>query len=228
MDKRILLVEGEPGLVLTLTDRLASEGYLFETTTDGVTALAEATRTRFDLLILDVMLPGTSGFDVCRELRARGIDTRILMLTARSQIVDKVIGLKLGADDYLTKPFEMSELLARVEAQLRRASQPAPPGPETHTFGPLRVDFRKAEISRDGEPVELSALECHLLRYFTEHREAVLSRDQILNDVWGAGAMPSSRTVDIHVAWLRRKIEPDPRHPRFIVTVHGLGYKFVG
>jgi two-component system, OmpR family, alkaline phosphatase synthesis response regulator PhoP len=225
--KRILLVEDESGLVLTLTDRLTREGYLVESAMDGESGLERASGEAFDLLLLDLMLPRMSGFDVCRELRRRGIDTPVIMLTARGQVVDKVVGLKLGADDYVTKPFEMAELLARIEAQLRRA--PAAPHPaEGYAFGDVRVDFRKAEAIRDGQPIELSAREFQLLRYFVEHRGATLSRDELLNEVWGYNAMPSTRTVDVHVAWLRQKIEPNPRHPQFILTIHGMGYKFAG
>jgi two-component system alkaline phosphatase synthesis response regulator PhoP len=182
------------------------------------------------VILLDVMLPGGSGFDVCRTLRQRGIQTPILMLTARGQVVDRVVGLKLGADDYLVKPFEMAELLARVEALLRRTTSPAASSTlgETFRFGEVAIDFRKAEVTRGGQPIDLSAREFKLLRYFVEHRGAALSRDELLNEVWGYNAMPSTRTVDVHVAWLRQKIEDNPRHPQFIHTVHGLGYKFVG
>jgi len=223
--KRILLIEDEPGLVMTLTDRLAREGYSVESAADGESGLERASANAFDLLLLDLMLPRMSGFDVCRELRKRGIETPVVMLTARGQVVDKVVGLKLGADDYVTKPFEMAELLARVEAHLRRA--PAVPHPvEGYTFGDVRVDFRKAEATREGQPIELSAREFQLLRYFIEHRGATLTREELLNEVWGYNAMPSTRTVDVHVAWLRQKIEPNVRHPQFILTIHGMGYKF--
>ena len=225
--KRILLIEDEAGLVLTLTDRLTREGYVVASATDGESGLERATREAFDLLVLDVMLPRLGGFDVCRELRRRGIDTPVIMLTARGQVVDKVVGLKLGADDYVTKPFEMAELLARVEAQLRRVVAALHPT-EGYAFGALRVDLRKAEAMRDGAPLDLSAREFQLLRYFIEHRGATLTREELLNEVWGYHAMPSTRTVDVHVAWLRQKIEPNPRHPQFILTVHGLGYKFAG
>ncbi|MGB7925389.1 MAG: response regulator transcription factor [Pyrinomonadaceae bacterium] len=232
MNQRILLVEDEPGLVMTLTDRLATEGYAVETAQDGETGLEQAASCAFDLIILDVMLPRRNGFDVCRDLRQRGIDSPIIMLTARGQVVDRVVGLKLGADDYVTKPFEMIELLARIEALLRRApaSAAASTGqhPETYQFGSVRVHVRRAEVERDGEEIELSALEFKLLRYLIEHRGATLSRDELLNEVWGYDAMPSTRTVDVHVAWLRQKLEPNPRHPQFILTVHGLGYKFAG
>jgi two-component system alkaline phosphatase synthesis response regulator PhoP len=230
MSKRILFVEDEPGLVMTLTDRLRNEGYAVETSHDGESGLARATSERFDAIILDLMLPRKSGLDVCRDLRQRGIATPLIMLTARSQLVDKVVGLKLGADDYLTKPFEMSELLARLEALLRRApsvAEPATPT-ETYQFGTVRVDFRRAEVELAGKSIDLSALEFRLLRYFIEHRGATISRDELLNEVWGYNALVSTRTVDVHVAWLRQKIESNPRHPQYILTVHGMGYKFVG
>jgi two-component system alkaline phosphatase synthesis response regulator PhoP len=228
MNKRILLIEDEPGLVLTLSDRLSKEGFAVEVARDGESGLQRATTESFDVIILDVMLPRKNGFDVCRDLRQQGNQTPVIMLTARGQVVDKVVGLKLGADDYLTKPFEMIELLARIEALLRRAPFAGLASAEVYQFGPVRVDFRKAEVTRDGQPVELSAREFQLLRYFIEHRESAITRDALLNEVWGYNAMPSTRTVDVHVAWLRQKLEPNPRHPQFILTVHGLGYKFVG
>lgn len=228
MSRRILLIEDEPGLVLTLTDRLRSEGYVVETASDGEAGLARATGEGFDLILLDVMLPCKNGFDVCCDLRQRGIQTPILMLTARGQVVDKVVGLKIGADDYLTKPFEMIELLARMEALLRRAPVAPVPSPDVYQFGLIHVDFRRAEVHREGKRVELSAREFKLLRCFIERRGSTLSRDELLNAVWGYEAMPYTRTVDVHVAWLRQKLEPNPRHPQFILTIHGLGYKFVG
>ena len=225
--KRLFLVEDEPGLVLTLTDRLTREGYHVETTADGASALERGATEPFDLVLLDVMLPSLNGFDVLREWRRRSVDVPVIMLTARGQVVDKVVGLKLGADDYVTKPFEMVELLARIEAKLRRAPARAASA-DGYQFGDIRLDFRKAEVTKDGLPLELSAREFQLLRYFIEHRGATLTREELLNEVWGYNAMPSTRTVDVHVAWLRQKIEPNPRHPQFILTVHGLGYKFVG
>ena len=226
--RRLLLVEDEPGLVLTLTDRLTAEGYDVEHEGDAVRGLARASTSTFDAILLDVMLPGGNGFDVCRTLRQRGVHTPILMLTARGQVVDRVVGLKLGADDYLVKPFEMAELLARIEALLRRGAVRAASGSiDAFQFGDVTVDFRKAEVNKGGQPLDLSAREFKLLRYFVEHRGAALSRDELLNEVWGYNAMPSTRTVDVHVAWLRQKIEDNPRHPQHILTVHGLGYKFV-
>jgi two-component system alkaline phosphatase synthesis response regulator PhoP len=224
---RLLLVEDEPGLVMTLTDRLVAEGYDVESVTDGESGLSRATAESFDLIVLDGMLPGRDGFDVCRSVRQRGVQTPILMLTARGQVVDRVVGLKLGADDYLVKPFEMAELLARLEALLRRAPRPAEAN-ETYQFGDIHVDFRKAEVTRGGAPADLSAREFKLLCYFIEHRGATLSRDELLNEVWGYNAMPSTRTVDVHIAWLRQKLEEHPRRPRYIHTIHGLGYKFTG
>ncbi len=228
MNKRILLIEDEPGLVLTLSDRLSKEGFAVEAARDGDSGFQRATSEPFDLIILDVMLPRKNGLDVCRDLRQQGVRTPLIMLTARGQVIDKVIGLKLGADDYLTKPFEMIELLARIEALLRRAPAASSASADVYQFGAVRVDFRKAEVTRDGKPIELSAREFQLLRYFIEHREAAVTRDALLNEVWGYNAMPSTRTVDVHVAWLRQKLETNPRHPQYILTVHGLGYKFVG
>lgn len=228
---RLLLVEDEPGLVLTLTDRLVSEGYDVDSAGDAVSGLAQASTGTFDGIILDVMLPGGSGFDVCKTLRQRGVTTPIMMLTARGQVVDRVVGLKLGADDYLIKPFEMAEFLARVEALVRRGATAGPGGRpvgETYSFGDVSIDFRKAEVTKAGQVLDLSAREFKLLRYFIEHRGAALSRDELLNEVWGYNAMPSTRTVDVHVAWLRQKIENNPRHPDYVQTIHGLGYKFVG
>jgi len=228
MKSRILLVEDEPGLIITLTDRLTSEGYVVETAIDGESGFERALNEVFDLIILDVMLPRKNGFDVCRDLRQKNVKAPILMLTARGEVVDKVVGLKLGADDYLTKPFELLELLARIEALLRRSLPGSTASPETFQFGPVRVDFRRVEVDRDGVPVELSSLEFKLLQYLIEHRGTVISRDTLLDEVWGYDAMPSTRTVDVHVAWLRQKIEINPRRPQFILTVHGLGYKFAG
>jgi two-component system alkaline phosphatase synthesis response regulator PhoP len=224
---RLLLVEDEPGLQLALSDRLIAEGYRVETASDGDTAVYRATGEPFDLIVLDVMLPGRDGFDVARTVRQQGVQTPILMLTARGQVVDRVVGLKLGADDYLTKPFEMIELLARLEALLRRAPA-STVRLERFQFGEVLVDARKAEVTRGGTAVDLSAKEFHLLCYFLEHRGATISREELLQQVWGYQSTPSTRTVDVHIAWLRQKLEPNPRMPQYILTVHGLGYKFVG
>ena len=228
MNQRILLVEDDPGLTLILSDVLRSEGYAVETAADGERGLQLATSEHFDLLILDVGLPKKNGFDVLRDLRQRGTTTPAMMLTARGQTIDKILGLKLGADDYLTKPFDTGELLARLEAILRRAPVNAAPEAEVYVFGDIRVDFRRAIVTRANEAIELTAREYQLLRYLIEHRDTVLSRDDLLNEVWGYDAMPNTRTVDVHIGLLRQKLEPNIRQPQYILTVHGMGYRFVG
>lgn len=225
---RLLLVEDEPGLQLTLSDRLAAEGYSVETAADGDTAIRRGGGEPFDIIVLDVMLPGKDGFEVARALRQQGVMTPILMLTARTLVIDRVVGLKLGADDYLTKPFDTSELLARLEALLRRAPARSGVSLDRYQFADITVDVRRAEVTKGGAPLELSAKEFQLLRYFIEHRGATLSREELLHDVWGYASTPSTRTVDVHVAWLRQKLEPNPRVPQYILTVHGMGYKFAG
>jgi two-component system alkaline phosphatase synthesis response regulator PhoP len=226
--RKILLVEDEPSLVLTLTDRLIAEGYGVENARDGDSGVAMAVSGSFDLILLDVMLPGKDGFEVCRELRQRGLEIPIVMLTARGQVVDRVVGLKLGADDYVTKPFEMIELLARMEALFRRSRNSTSAAAGTHAFGDVRVDFRRGEVFRDGEPVALSAMEFKLLAYFIQHRGELLSRNELLDKVWGYDAMPTTRTVDVHVAALRQKLERNPSRPEHILTAHRRGYRFAG
>ena len=234
--RRLLLVEDEPSLARTLTDRLAAEGYEVETAADGPSGERVAAQGGFDLVLLDVSLPGKNGFDVCRDLRQRGVATPILMLTARNELVDRVLGLKLGADDYLAKPFETLELLARIEALLRRAGGKAPAAaPTAHGYclGNLRVDFDRAQVFRanaDGAETEVncSSLEYRLLKFLVENRGQVHDRDRLLDEVWGYDATPTTRTVDVHVSSLRQKIEPNPGKPEYIVTVHGLGYRFDG
>jgi len=228
--KRILLIEDESGLVLTLTDRLSSEGYAVSHAGDGEKGERLASGGQFDAILLDVMLPKKNGFDVVRDLRKKGITTPVLMLTARGQLNEKVIGLKLGADDYLTKPFEMLELLARIESLLRRPTTITLPTSTltSYSFGPFTIDFRKMEISRKGKLIELSAREFQLLHFFIQHRGAALSRETILNSVWGYDAMPTTRTIDTHITWLRQKLEENPKFPKYILTVHGVGYKFAG
>ena len=228
MKKKILLIEDEPGLAANLQDRLQCEGYSVEVAQDGEAGLERATRDYFDLIILDVMLPGKNGLEVCRELRQQLITAPILMLSARSQTIDKVLGLRIGADDYITKPFDMLELLARIEAHLRRAPSRTGESSAIYQFGPVRVDFRRAEVFRHGSPVALSAREFQLIKYFIEHRGATLSRKELLKEVWGYSGAPSTRTVDVHVFSLRQKLESDPKNPQFIQTKVGLGYKFLG
>ena len=226
MNGNILLVEDEQGLRMTLGDRLIAEGYAVDYAADGDEGFKKATQLPFDLILLDVMLPRRSGFDLCRDIRQAGLITPVLMLTARGQTVDKVLGLKIGADDYVTKPFEMMELMARVEALLRRAPAKPVSQQSLYEIGELTVDLRGTTVSRQGKPVRLSAREFQLLRYFLEHRGATLSRGEMLKDVWGYSSDTFTRTVDVHVAGLRQKLEKDPKQPELILTVQGLGYKF--
>ena len=222
----ILLVEDEYALRMTLGDRLRKEGYVVDCAADGEEGFAKATQLPFDLIILDVMLPKRDGLDVCRDIRGSGLITPVMMLTARGRTSEKVNGLKIGADDYVTKPFKMPEILARVEALLRRApTRPAAPHAVSE-FGRVRVDDRGTEVLRDGKVVNLSAREFQLLRFFLENKGTTLSREDLLTRVWGYSASMFTRTVDVHVASLRHKLEDDPRQPRFFVTVQGLGYKF--
>ena len=226
--QRVFLVEDEPALARVLSDMLAGNGYDVESCADGQEALNSANDRAYDLIVLDVMLPSLDGFEVAARLRRSGTDTPILMLTARDELSDKVMGLKSGADDYLTKPFEAEELLARIEALLRRASRDLGSDLRTHDFGGMRIDFTRRKIIRDGETVDLSDQESNLLRYLIENRGKVVSRDTLLKEVWGYDTVPITRTVDVHIVWLRQKIEADAKSPRFIVTVHGKGYRFEG
>lgn len=223
----ILIVEDDAALRLALSDRLSLEGYQVELATNGDEGIRLAESSAPDLLILDVMLPGRSGFEIARDLRNRGMDLPILMLTARGEVTDRVVGLQFGADDYLTKPFEFIELLARIQALLRRSAR-SRSGPvfETAEYGEILVDFRSARVSKGGAPVLLSSKELQLLRFFIENAGAAMTRDELLNAVWGYDAMTNTRTVDMHVARLRQKLESDPNDPKLIVTVRGLGYRF--
>ncbi len=228
MGKKILLIENEAGLVRTLTDRLVKEGYEVELARSGDVGLRKAIERSFNLIILDIMLPQKNGLDICRDLRQRNILTPIIMLTAKGEITDRVVGLKLGADDYLTKPFDMLELLARVEALIRRSTILISNSTDTYEFGLIKVDMRKSKVERQDKVVELSAREFALLRYFIEHRELIISRNELLDAVWSYDAMVSTRTVDVHISLLRQKLESNPHHPQHILTVYGLGYKFTG
>ncbi len=242
MPEKVLVVEDEPSLLDALEYNLRRQGYEVRTATDGLKALEMARRDRPDLIILDIMLPGLDGFEVCRALR-REMNVPILMLTARADEVDKIVGLEVGADDYLTKPFSMRELMARVKALLRRvrlvreevattAAEAADAGEyataPTLTFGDLTIDMARHEVLRGGQAIPLKPKEYELLAFLARHRGIVLSRDLILERVWGWDYAGETRTVDVHVRWLREKIEPDPAAPRRIVTVRGVGYRFEG
>ena len=224
---KVLIVEDDESMAVALRDGFEYEGYSVLMAKDGAEGLRLASEASPDLLILDVMLPKMSGLDVCKKIRAGGNDVPIIMLTARGQEIDKVLGLRTGADDYVTKPFGFMELMARVEAVLRRTSgKSGIPGP--CRFGDVEVDFVRCETRKAGKPVELSARELRLLEYFIENRGEVLGRDRLLSAVWGYESSSFSRTVDVHVAKLRRKIEDRPEDPHHIITVHGIGYKFTG
>jgi DNA-binding response OmpR family regulator len=227
--KRILVIEDEPQMLLGLRDNLELEGYEVQTAADGDEGLARAGSFSPDLVILDVMLPKKNGFDVCRELRARSNTIPIVMLTARSAETDKVLGLELGADDYVTKPFSITELLARVRAVLRRAGAQKPADPtDVVRIGDIESDFKLHQARRGKTRIEFTAREFDLLRYFVQHTGQVVTREQILNEVWGYEEFPTTRTIDNFVAKLRQKIERAPHAPEHILTIHGSGYKFVG
>ena len=222
----ILVVEDEDGIALGLEDDLKMEGYRVEVVGDGVTACRRALETGFDLVLLDIMLPGKDGFEVCRELRRSGLRVPILMLTAKTQEAEKVMGFELGADDYVTKPFSTRELRARVKALLRRAGPE--PSEAPYRFGDVEVDFARGELRRRGKPVDLTPIEFKLLSLFVNARGRLLTRDQLLDKAWGPGTFASDRVVDNHIANLRKKIEADPARPRYLRNVRGLGYRFDG
>jgi two-component system alkaline phosphatase synthesis response regulator PhoP len=224
---RIFLVEDESNLRRTLTDLLKSDGYLVQSSGDGLEAQEIALKNPFDLIILDVMLPSRNGFEVCRHLREHGVNAPILMLTARTELNNKVQGFKAGSDDYLTKPFETPELEARIEALLRRAAAHGPRAElKSYDFDGIHIDFSKSQIVKEGKTITMGERETRLLRYLVERRGTVLSRDELLQEVWGYKSIPLTRTVDVHIAWLRQKIEEDAKNPKYIVTVHGQGYRF--
>ena len=226
MNEKILLIEDEEALRITLTDRLRAEQYVVDTVADGIEGSDKACNQPFDLIILDLMLPGRGGLDICRDVRAAGIATPILILTVRDETVDKVVGLKLGADDYVTKPFVAAELLARVEVLLRRV--PTRAGHGEYDFGSFRIDVRRGQVTRGGKPVYLTAREFQVLRYLIERSGTTVPRDELLRSVWGHSANLLTRTVDTHVYSLRQKLEEIPNLPELILTVSGVGYKFVG
>jgi DNA-binding response OmpR family regulator len=225
--QKVLIIEDEPDMVLGLRDNFEYEGYDVLVARDGREGLDRALADSPDLILLDIMLPKMSGLDVCRKLRSNGVDTPVIMLTARGQEIDKVIGLEMGADDYVTKPFSIKELLARVRAHLRRAARQVAEV-ESYTIGDVNLNFKKYEAMKDGHEIELSPREFELLKYFIQHRGETITRDQLLDDVWGYDNYPFTRTVDNHIAKLRQKIETTPAEPKYIITVHRVGYKFLG
>jgi DNA-binding response OmpR family regulator len=224
---KILIVEDEPAMVAGLRDNFEFEGYEVITARDGIEGLQRAVEESPDLVVLDVMMPRMSGLEVCKQLRAKRASIPIIMLTARGQEVDKVVGLELGADDYVTKPFSIRELLARVKSVLRRTAV-VPKDQEQHSFSDVQVDLRRCRVFRSGKALDVSSKEFELLKYFICHAGETLSRDRLLEEVWGYDNYPSTRTVDTHLVRLRQKLEPDPEQPQYFLTVHGTGYRFVG
>ncbi len=227
MSPRVLQAQDDEDLRLSLWDRLRRAGYSVETVADGLDGLAKAITGGFHLLILDATLPRVSGLDVCQALRRTGCDIPILLLTDRAEGNGKIVGLRIGADDCLAKPVDVEEVLLRVQSLLRR-SIAAPDAISHYHFGSVRVEFLRTEVLRDGRLLDLSAKEFQLLKYFIANRGKTLSRQTLLREVWAYRSTPSTRTVDVHVSWLRQKLEDDPKLPRWIVTVHGMGYKFLG
>jgi DNA-binding response OmpR family regulator len=223
MKPRILFVEDEAAFAVGAIDRMQAEGYDVQWAQTGTVGYEVALARPFDLIVLDVMLPGKNGFDICRDLRRQGANVPVLMLTARGEVVDRVVGLKLGADDYVQKNCEPVELMARIEALLRRSAARAGFSDE----GDIRIDVRRHEVTRGGKSVALSPVEFRLLEYLLEHRGAVVSREELLEKVWGLNGDTLSRTVDVHIAGLRKKIEPDHRYPKYLLTVKGTGYKLL-
>jgi two-component system alkaline phosphatase synthesis response regulator PhoP len=226
MNACILMVEDEPGVALVVADLLRAEGHEVETVADGNAGLQRALARKFDLLILDVMLPGLGGYEICDSIRRHGFDGAILMLTARGEVSDRVKGLRTGADDYLVKPFDPDELVARVGALLRRVHKEELTPVMKFQFGSVTADFSKGEFSKDARPVSLAAKEIELLRHLINHRGRVLSRQDLLDQLWKHQPHITERTVDVHIAWLRQKLEDQPGSPRFILTARGEGYYF--
>lgn len=227
--KKILIVEDEMNMRLGLKDNLEFEGYEVETASDGAEGLALASENTFDLIVLDVMMPKMSGFDVCKQLRAKGNATPIILLTAKGEEIDKVLGLELGADDYITKPFSLRELLARIKAILRR-SESIPQKNSTDqpvNIGKIEVTFSTYSVACNGRDVQMSPKEIDVLRYLWENRNKAVSRDDLLNNIWGYDENPTTRTVDNFIVRIRQKIETDPNHPKIILTIHGVGYKLI-
>jgi len=223
---RILIIEDEPDMVMGLQDNLQYEGYEVLSAPEGETGITLAMEKSPDLILLDIMMPGKDGYQVCKELRSKGCNVPVIMLTAKSQEVDKVLGLELGADDYIVKPFSIREVLARIKAVLRRQGSRSQKI-ESYQFGNVKVDFRKSVVFKDGKETELSHYECEILRLLVANKDEPVSRNRLLDEVWGYQLFPTTRTIDNHVVKLRQKIEDDPRNPEHVVTVHGIGYKFV-
>lgn len=228
MKEKILIIEDEEDLVKGLKLNLVDEGYEVDWAFNGVEGLRKAQQEPPDLIILDIMLPEMDGLEVCRELRKKNLGMPIIMLTAKGEEVDKVVGLEIGADDYITKPFSIRELLARIKAHLRRAKREEKAVPQVYSFGDVEIDFAHFEARRKGQELNLTSLELEILKYFIAHRGEVISRNELLDKVWGYDRYPTTRTVDNHILKLRKKIEDDPAHPQYIRSVYAVGYRFLG
>ena len=226
--KKILIIEDEPDLVKGLKLNLSDEGFDVDWAVNGVDGLRKAIDEAPDIIILDLMLPEMDGLEVCRRLRQKSINIPVIMLTAKGGEIDKVVGLEIGADDYMTKPFSIRELLARIKARLRHSERDVKPVPEIYSFGEIEIDFTRFKIKRKGKELDLTSLETDILKYFIIHRGEVVSRDDLLNKIWGYDKYPTTRTIDNHILKLRKKIEDDPSHPRYIISVYGGGYRFIG
>jgi len=228
MKEKILIIEDEEDLVKGLKLNLADEGYEVDWASDGVEGLRKALEERPHLIILDIMLPKMNGLDICRELRQKNISIPIIMLTAKGEEIDKVLGLEIGADDYMTKPFSIRELLARIKAHLRREKRERKKAPEVYRFGDVEIDFTHFKVKRRDKELDLTSLEIEILKYFIVHKGEVVTREALLDKIWGYERYPTTRTIDNHILKLRKKIEGDPSHPEYILSVYGEGYRFVG
>ena len=226
--KKILIIEDELDLIKGLKLNLSDEGYDVDWAVNGVEGLRKATEETPDLILLDIMLPEMNGLEVCRRLRQKNTDIPVIMLTAKGEEIDKVVGLEIGADDYMTKPFSIRELVARIKASLRHAEKSNRPLPELIAFGDIEIDFARFKLNRKGKELDLTSLEMDILRYFISHRGEVISRNDLLNKIWGYESFPTTRTIDNHILKLRKKIEDDPSHPRYFLSVYGGGYRFTG
>jgi len=226
--KKILIIEDEQDLVKGLKLNLSDEGFEVDWAVNGVDGLRKAIEEAPDLIILDIMLPEMDGLEVCRNLRQKNIYIPVIMLTAKGGEIDKVVGLELGADDYMTKPFSIRELLARIKARLRHPEKEGKPVPELYSIGDIEIDFARFKVRRKGKELELTSLETDILKYFVIHRGEVVSRNDLLDKIWGYESYPTTRTIDNHILKLRKKIEEDPSHPRYILSVYGGGYRFIG
>jgi DNA-binding response OmpR family regulator len=228
MKKKILIIEDEQDLIKGLKLNLSGEGFEVDWAVNGVEGLRKAAEEAPDLIILDIMLPEMDGLEVCQKLRQKNIGIPVIMLTAKGGEIDKVVGLEIGADDYMTKPFSIRELLARIKARLRHSEKEGKPVPEVYSIGDIEIDFARFKIKRKGKEQDLTSLETDILKYFVTHRGEVVSRNDLLDKIWGYESYPTTRTVDNHILKLRKKIEEDPSHPRYILSVYGGGYRFTG